>query len=101
MDIDTDVDVQVDVDLDSYFGCLKGVSKSVRVLLNGMEAIMGIDFEISELARPVFKGSWGFFEGVWASFWVCVYIYILTCTHICIYIYIHICCPPDPWIFGC
>ena len=36
VDIDVDVDVEVDVDIDSYFGCLKGVSKSVQVLSNAV-----------------------------------------------------------------
>ena len=42
-DIDTDIDyidVEVDVDIDRYFGSLKGLSKSVQVLLNGIEAVM-------------------------------------------------------------
>ena len=38
--IDVDVDVEVDVDMDRYFGCLKGVSKSVQVLFNGIEAFL-------------------------------------------------------------
>ena len=37
---DMDVDVEVDVDIGSYFGCLKGVSKSVQVLLTVKETIM-------------------------------------------------------------
>ena len=28
------------IDIDTCFGCLKPVSKSVQVLLNGMEAVM-------------------------------------------------------------
>ena len=35
-----DVDVLVDVDIDRYFGCLKGVSKSVQVPFNGIEAVL-------------------------------------------------------------
>ena len=35
-----DVDVEVDVDIDRYFGCLNGASKSVQVLLYGIEAVM-------------------------------------------------------------
>ena len=35
-----DIEVEADVDMDSYFGCLKGASKSVQVPLNGMEAVM-------------------------------------------------------------
>ena len=31
--VDVDVDVQVDVDIGSYFGCVKGVSKKIEVLL--------------------------------------------------------------------
>ena len=38
--IDVDVDVRVDVDIDSCFGCVKGISKSVQVLLNDIEAVM-------------------------------------------------------------
>ena len=38
VDVDTDVEVDIDVDIDSYFGCFKGVSKSVQVLFNGIEA---------------------------------------------------------------
>ena len=34
-----DIDVEVDVDIDRYFGCVQGVSKSVQVLLNGIEAV--------------------------------------------------------------
>ena len=40
IDVDVAVDVEVDVDIHRYFGCLKGVSKSVQLLLNGMEAVM-------------------------------------------------------------
>ena len=43
LDIDIDVDVGLDVDIDlgcRYFGYLKGVSKAVQVLLNGIEAVM-------------------------------------------------------------
>ena len=39
-----------------YFGCLKEVSKSVQVLLNGIEdwiSSYGIDFDSSEIASPV------------------------------------------------
>ena len=39
-EIDMDIDVEVDVDIDRYFGSLKGVSKSVQVLLNGIEAVV-------------------------------------------------------------
>ena len=36
------------------FGCLKEVSKSVQVLLNGMEAVSsGTEFNNSEIASPV------------------------------------------------
>ena len=35
-DIDMDVDLEVDVDVDSYFGCLNAVSKSVKVVFNGI-----------------------------------------------------------------
>ena len=40
IDVDVDVDVEADVDIASYLGCLKGVSKAVQVLLNGIETIM-------------------------------------------------------------
>ena len=33
------IDLEVDVALDSYFGRLKGVSKSVQVLFNDEEAV--------------------------------------------------------------
>ena len=33
------MDVEVDVDRDSSFGCSKGLSKSVQVLLTGIEAV--------------------------------------------------------------
>ena len=36
-----------------YFGCLKGVSKSVQVLLNGKGSSYGTDFNNSEIASPV------------------------------------------------
>ena len=32
------------------FGCLKGVLKSVQVLLDGIDAAFGADFNISEMA---------------------------------------------------
>ena len=38
-----------------YFGRLKGVSKSVQVLFNGIEAIYGTDIENSEIASRVEK----------------------------------------------
>ena len=44
-------DVEVEVDLDSYFGCLKGVSIPVQVLLNDIEAVIP-DFGSSETASP-------------------------------------------------
>ena len=31
--------MEVEVDIDGYFGCLKEASKSVRVLLNGIEIV--------------------------------------------------------------
>ena len=34
------IDVEVDVDIDRYVGCLKGVSKSVQLLSNGIEAVI-------------------------------------------------------------
>ena len=34
------MDVDADIDIDGYFGCLKGVSKSVQVLLSGTGAGM-------------------------------------------------------------
>ena len=37
---DTDIDVEVDVDIDSHLGCVKRVSKSVQVLLNGIETVV-------------------------------------------------------------
>ena len=35
-----DIDVEVDVDIDCYFAVYRGFSKSVQVLLNGIEAVM-------------------------------------------------------------
>ena len=35
------------------FGFLKGSSKSVQVLLNGIEAVMVLTFDISEIANAV------------------------------------------------
>ena len=35
-----------------YLGSLSGVSKSVLVRLNGIEAVMVLDFENSEMASP-------------------------------------------------
>ena len=32
--------VGVDVDMDRYFGCVNGISKSVEVLFNGIEALL-------------------------------------------------------------
>ena len=37
---DMDINVEVDVEIGRYFGCLKAGSKSVQVLLNGIEAVM-------------------------------------------------------------
>ena len=38
---DIDIDTDVDVGMDRYFGCFKGVSKSVQVLLlNGIGAVV-------------------------------------------------------------
>ena len=34
------MEVEAHVDIDSYFGCLKAVSKSVQVLFNGIEAVV-------------------------------------------------------------
>ena len=38
--------VEIDVDKDSYFGSLKGGSKSVQVLLSGIEAVMRLTLRI-------------------------------------------------------
>ena len=40
IDIDVVVEIEVDVDIDSYFGCIKGVPKSVQVLFHGIEAVL-------------------------------------------------------------
>ena len=53
IDIDIDVDVEVDVDLESYFDSLKGVTKSVQVLFNGIEAAMVKKIDNSEIASLV------------------------------------------------
>ena len=39
-DIDLDMDVEVDVDVERCFVCLKGFSKSVQVLLHGIDAVL-------------------------------------------------------------
>ena len=41
-----DIDVEVDVEIDSYIGSLKRVSKSVQVLLNGIDAVMVLTLTI-------------------------------------------------------
>ena len=35
-----DMDMDVEVDVDTYFGCFKGGSKSVQVLLNGILLVL-------------------------------------------------------------
>ena len=55
-DTDTEVDVEVGVDIDRYFGLLQEASKSVQVLLTGIESV-GTDFVNSEIASPVYGGS--------------------------------------------
>ena len=40
VDIDEDVEVDVDIDIDRCFSCLKGGSRSVETLLNGIEIIL-------------------------------------------------------------
>ena len=44
--MDIDADNKVDVDIDSCCGCVKGFSKSVHVLLNGIEATMVLTLTI-------------------------------------------------------
>ena len=39
-DIDIEVDIEVEVGIDRYFGCFKGVSKSVQGLSNDIEVIV-------------------------------------------------------------
>ena len=51
-----DMDVEVDVDIESYSGCLKGVSKSGQVLLNGTEAVLVLTAIILK-QRAVFNCS--------------------------------------------
>ena len=59
-DIDIDIDVEVDVvvDIVRYFGCSKGVSKSVQVLFNGgISTVVILTWIIhSEIASPVEQG---------------------------------------------
>ena len=43
-----DTEVEVDLDIDWHLGCLKGVSKSVQVQLNGIEAVIVLSFLYSE-----------------------------------------------------
>ena len=42
-----------DEDSASHFGCLKGVSKSIQVLLNGIRAVVELFLDTSEIASPV------------------------------------------------
>ena len=54
-----DIDTDVDVDTNSYFGCSEGVSKSVQVLLNGIEAVLALTLINSEpLGSAVDLRSW-------------------------------------------
>ena len=38
--------MEVDVDIDRFLGCLKGLSKSVQVLFNGIAAVVVLTFKI-------------------------------------------------------
>ena len=44
------IDVDIDVDRDSYFGCLKGVSKSVQVLLDCIETVVVLNLRLVNIA---------------------------------------------------
>ena len=48
MNTDIDVNVEVFVNIDKHFGCLKGVSKSVQVLLNNIQAVTVLTVIIRE-----------------------------------------------------
>ena len=49
-----DIDVEVNVEIDSYFGCLKGVSKSVQVVFTVIEAVLLItDSDGFDIGKPV------------------------------------------------
>ena len=41
-----DRDAEVDVEIDRYFGCFKGVAKSVDVLLDGIEPVVALTWRI-------------------------------------------------------
>ena len=45
--------MEVDVDTERYFGFWKRVSKSVQLLLHGVDGNYGTDFDNSEIASPV------------------------------------------------
>ena len=48
------MDIEVDVDMHRYFSCLKGLSKSVQVLLNAIcRNSYGTDSNTSEIPGPV------------------------------------------------
>ena len=51
-DKDIDVEVEVGVDIDWYFGCLKEASKSIQVLLNGIDAVMVLTLIILKWEFP-------------------------------------------------
>ena len=57
MEVD-DVQVEVEVDVDRYFGCLKGVSKSIQLPVLGIEAIMVLTSRIMKKANPDFCDLW-------------------------------------------
>ena len=47
----------MDMDTDSYFGCFKGVSKSVQVLLNGIGAVMALSLIVLKQRAPYAQGA--------------------------------------------
>ena len=63
LDMDVEVDVEVEVDMDGF---LKGASKSVQVLLNGMEAVMVLTLIVLK-QRALFYGFW-LPQSMWVSF---------------------------------
>ena len=55
-----DIDVEADVDIDRFFANLKGVSKSVQVLLNDIEAAMVLTWIILTSSFNFMKPKWEF-----------------------------------------
>ena len=52
-----------------YVGCLKVVSKSIQVLLNGLEQLYGTDFDNFEIASPAGSFIFGWRDDCLLVFW--------------------------------